>query len=58
MYDLVGFVSPVTIRFKVPFQELCETKIDWDEPLPQLLLNRWQLLVSSLQEVEPLTVPR
>ena len=58
VYDPVGFVSPVTIRFKVLFQELCEARLDWDEPLPLHLLNKWRALVSSLQEVQPLTIPR
>ena len=58
VYDPVGFVSPVTIRFKVLFQELCEAKVDWDEPLPLPLLNKWRVLVSSLQHGVPLTVPR
>ena len=32
-YDPLGFIAPVTIRFKILFQELCESKIDWDQPL-------------------------
>ena len=57
VYDPIGFVSPVTIRFKVLFQELCEANIDWDEPLPQHLLTKWLTLVSSLQQDVLLSVP-
>ena len=57
-YDPVGFVSPVTIRFKVLFQELCEAKIGWDQPLPQSLLTMWFTLVSSLQQDVLLAIPR
>ena len=32
-YDPLGFLAPVTIRLKVLFQKLCESKIKWDEPL-------------------------
>ena len=57
-YDPVGFVSPVTIRFKMLFQELCEAKLDWDEPLPPYLLRKWQDLVSSLNQAQPMCIPR
>ncbi len=58
VYDPVGFVSPVTIRFKVLFQELCEEKVDWDEPLPHHFLTKWRTLVSSLRHSAPFSIPR
>lgn len=56
-YDPLGFVSPVTIRFKVLFQELCEAKIDWDDVLPPELQHKWRSLVSSLQKGQPISIP-
>ena len=29
-YDPLGFLSPIVVRFKVLFQELYETGVDWD----------------------------
>ena len=57
-YDPSGFVSPVTIRFKVLFQELCETKLDWDDVLPPKLQHKWKSLVSSVQKCHPISIPR
>ena len=41
LYDPLGFASPVTIRFKVLFQELCEAKLDWDNALSSELQHKW-----------------
>lgn len=40
-YDPLGFVSPIIIPFKVLFQELCQAKIEWDQPLTGKLLKKW-----------------
>ena len=36
-YDPLGFLAPVTIRFKVLFQRLCRYKLEWDVNLPEVL---------------------
>ena len=38
-YGPLGFISPITIRFKMLFQDLCLSKIEWDEPLLGELLS-------------------
>ena len=57
-YDPIVFVSPVTISFKVLFQELCEAKLDWDDVIPPELQHKWKSLVSSLQKCQPISIPR
>ena len=34
IFDPLGVISPVTFQMKVIFQELCEQKINCDDPLP------------------------
>ena len=57
-YDPLGFISPIVIRFKVLFQELCEAKVPWDQPLEGRLLTSWKSLVADLQQGQPLSIPR
>ena len=57
-YDPLGIVAPVTIRFKMLIQEICESKIDWDQPLNGVLLKRWQVLVGDLKQAQPISIPR
>ena len=57
-YDPLGFLSPVVVQFKMLFQQLCDSKLDWDQPLTGELLCKWRSLISGLQEGPPLTLPR
>ena len=57
-YDPLGLVSPVNVQFKLLFKALCEAKLEWDEPLSGELLETWSLLVTGLQEANPVSVPR
>ena len=57
-FDPIGVLSPVVVRFKMFFQELCEAKIEWDQPLVGSLLDQWNALVSSLKGCSSICVPR
>lgn len=58
IYDPIGIVSPVTIQFKIMFQELCANHLNWDDRLSGELLVKWKKLLSEFQQVEPLRFPR
>ena len=57
-FDPLGMLSPLTIGMKGLFQEVCQSKLEWDERLPEAFQERWRKWVVSLKEVRSVHVPR
>ena len=52
-YDPLRFLAPITIKFKVLFQKLCQWKLGWDCNLPEELHREWQSLLLDPKEARP-----
>ena len=50
-YDQTSFMSAITYRFKILFQELCGEKLNWDQEVPHGLNVGWDNLVSELKQI-------
>lgn len=57
-FDPLGVLSPLTVGMKVLFQEVCQSKLDWDEPLSEAFRERWRKWLISLKEVRSVHLPR
>lgn len=55
--NLLGIVSPVTILFKIFFQQLCGAGIVWNDTLTDELLERWKLIQASLAGADSICIP-
>ena len=57
-YDPLGFLSPVTVQFKMLFQDVCAARLNWDELLSGALLTKWNSLLLGLEQSRTLCIPR
>ena len=58
-FDPVGFSAPFMLEGKLIFQDLCSHgNLGWDDEMPTADARRWGKWLSSLPDLERLTVPR
>ncbi|XP_065889733.1 uncharacterized protein [Dysidea avara] len=58
IYDPLGWVTPVTVRAKILLQQVWQTKLTWDEPLPKEITDTWLTILPDLMKLSQFTVPR
>ncbi|XP_033254490.1 uncharacterized protein LOC117193935 [Drosophila miranda] len=68
LYDPLGFITPCVMIAKAILKDSWMARIkrndgslaqlDWDEPLPTELLDRWQGFIQNLPYVEQIQLPR
>lgn len=58
IFDPLGLIGPAIIPAKAFMQELWQLQIDWSDPLPKSMKQRWQNYVENLHDVESIKIPR
>ena len=58
VYDPLGFLAPLTLRPKIILQELCKLRLAWDDPVPDVLLQNWEIWYNDLSRLSSFSVPR
>ena len=58
MFDPLGFISAITLRGKMLFQEATRLQLDWDTPVPDALAHSWMEWLQSLPELDTLKFNR
>ena len=58
LYDPLGFVSPVLLVPKIVQQELCKRQLDWDDEVPDDLLERALCWIRAVEDLKKLKVKR
>jgi hypothetical protein len=57
LYDPLGLVSPITLIGRKILQEACKSGSDWDDPLPNALVQKWETFQTSVRNLERLMIP-
>lgn len=58
VYDPIGFAAPFILVGKQIQQQMCQTKVNWDEPLKDDLQPKWNSWLSDLQNLEDMKIQR
>ncbi|XP_070851576.1 uncharacterized protein [Drosophila suzukii] len=68
LFDPLGYLAPVIIAAKILLKEVWSFRIerkdeppaslDWDDPLPDQLTERWRQLIQELPDIEEIHIPR
>ena len=58
LFDVVGCLAPLSIKYKLDFSKVCELKTDWDQPLPEEYLDTWVRNIEEIQEVKEIRFRR
>ena len=58
IYDPIGLVSPLTIKYKILLSEISQLKLSWNDSLPPELAAKVKAVFKELVEAEDIVFPR
>ena len=58
VYDPLGLVSPVVLKGKLIMKDLCGKGTEWDDPVPENIINDWLDWKEDLQRLSDLRIQR
>ena len=58
LYDPLGWITPVVIKFKIFMQSVWHSGLQWDDLWPKYLHDRWTQLSYSLKDLDLIYIPR
>ncbi|XP_075157847.1 uncharacterized protein LOC142231112 [Haematobia irritans] len=58
LFDPAGWIAPIVIRSKILMQQLWLEGLDWDDVLSSDSLAKWKNLVSDLNHIDSVSIPR
>jgi len=56
-YDPIGLVGPVTLQFKILFQEIWKLRIGKDNEVPDSIVSKLKAQMEDMRHLNAITVP-
>jgi len=58
MFGPLGFVASVVLEARCIYRSLCQQEIEWDEPMPERELRKWEMWLASLSQLQHVGISR
>lgn len=59
IYDPLGIISPTqSVHGKIIMQSIWTEKMDWDDKLPEQIVDKWKWFCNEVTEMQNITFPR
>ncbi|XP_037816477.1 uncharacterized protein LOC119606893 [Lucilia sericata] len=58
LFDPAGWLAPVIITAKILMQQMWLDKIDWDEHIKPVALQKWKTFISNYNEIDTIKLDR
>ena len=58
VYDPIGFIQPLVVKFKILFQEICLANVGWDDNIPENLEKKWFNIIDDVKQNERVIIQR
>ncbi|XP_071057578.1 uncharacterized protein [Onthophagus taurus] len=58
IFDPLGLIAPITIQSKIFIQQLWTMKLDWDDDLPEFVIESWNRFEAQLLSITEIRSPR
>jgi len=58
LFDPLGFVTPVVLEARCIYRTLCQQEIEWDEPMLERELRKWEMWLASLLQLQHVAITR
>ena len=58
IYDPLGVLSPIVVRFKFILQDVFSSQVTWDQEVPVDLMTTWKKLLNDAVKLKPIMLER